>query len=69
MIFRAIFWIGLVLFLVPREPDLGFGRPGAQATGATNTGMLSSLRTIVVRNLDQVRGDLAANGHGLAHRI
>jgi hypothetical protein len=29
MIFRAIFWIGLVSLLMPREPDLGFGRPGA----------------------------------------
>jgi len=28
MIFRAIFWIGLVALLMPREPDLGFGRPG-----------------------------------------
>ena len=29
MIFRAIFWIGLVALLMPREPDLGFGRPAA----------------------------------------
>jgi hypothetical protein len=29
MIFRAIFWIGLVALLMPHEPDLGFGRPGA----------------------------------------
>jgi hypothetical protein len=29
MIFRAIFWIGLVSLLMPREPDLGFGRPSA----------------------------------------
>ena len=27
MIFRAIFWIGLVAVLMPHEPDLGFGRP------------------------------------------
>jgi hypothetical protein len=27
MLFRAIFWIGLVSLLMPREPDLGFGRP------------------------------------------
>jgi hypothetical protein len=32
MIFRAIFWIGLVALLMPREPDLGFGRPGAGAS-------------------------------------
>lgn len=29
MIFRAIFWIGLVAILMPHEPDLGFGRPDA----------------------------------------
>jgi hypothetical protein len=34
MILRAIFWIGLVSFLIPHEPDLGFGRPGAAAASA-----------------------------------
>jgi hypothetical protein len=34
MILRAIFWIGLVSFLMPREPDLGFGRPGASTSGS-----------------------------------
>lgn len=29
MIFRAVFWIGLVSLLAPHEPDLGLGRPGA----------------------------------------
>jgi hypothetical protein len=29
MIFRAMFWIGLVSLLAPHEPDLGLGRPGA----------------------------------------
>ena len=29
MIFRAIFWIGLVSLLMPHEADLGLGRPGA----------------------------------------
>ncbi len=27
MIFRAMFWIGLVALLMPHEPDLGLGRP------------------------------------------
>ena len=27
MLFRAIFWIGLVALLMPHEPDLGYGRP------------------------------------------
>jgi len=29
MIFRALFWIGLVSLLAPNEPDLGLGHPGA----------------------------------------
>lgn len=29
MIFRAVFWIGVVSLLTPHEPDLGLGRPGA----------------------------------------
>lgn len=28
MFFRAIFWIAVVAVLMPREPDLGLGRPG-----------------------------------------
>jgi len=31
MIIRAIFWIAVVAVLMPREPDLGLGRPGASA--------------------------------------
>jgi hypothetical protein len=88
MIFRAIFWIGLVAFLMPHEPDLGFGRPGAQpgapshdAIGgmirSTNidcrqdcgTGFLADVRAIAIRNLDQVRADLAANGHPLKRHV
>jgi len=30
MIFRAVFWIAVVAVFMPHEPDLGFGRPGAQ---------------------------------------
>lgn len=33
MIFRAIFWIGLVAILMPHEPDLGFGRPAGLDAG------------------------------------
>ena len=35
MIFRAVFWIGLVSLLMPHEPDLGLGRPGAGASHLT----------------------------------
>jgi hypothetical protein len=71
MILRAIFWIGLVAFLMPHEPDLGFGRPGAPAHAKSHdgnggtTGYLATLRALALRNLDQVRADLAANGHPL----
>ena len=29
MLLRAVFWIAIVSMLMPREPNLGFGRPGA----------------------------------------
>ena len=29
MVMRALFWIALVSVLMPREPDLGLGRPNA----------------------------------------
>jgi hypothetical protein len=32
MILRALFWIAVIAILMPHEPDLGFGRPGAQAS-------------------------------------
>ena len=31
MILRALFWIAVVAIFMPREPDLGLGRPGAVA--------------------------------------
>jgi hypothetical protein len=34
MIFRALFFIAVVSMLMPREPNLGFGRPDAQRVGA-----------------------------------
>ena len=43
MILRAIFWIGLVSFLMPHEPDLGFGRPGAALPSA----MPSSIGSLI----------------------
>ena len=54
MILRAIFWIGLVSFLMPHEPDLGFGRPGAAATSAMPTP--SSLTQLI-----QASGDVQAS--------
>jgi hypothetical protein len=34
MLLRAAFWIALVSLLMPREPDLGLGRPGAHGLAA-----------------------------------
>ncbi len=68
MIIRAVFWIGLVAFLMPHEPDLGFGRPGAPVTKAAHPGWFASVQTIALRNLEQVRADLASNGHGWHRR-
>lgn len=77
MIFRAIFWIGLVALLMPHEPDLGYGRPGAHlstlvpggiggAFRSTHAGGLSifdRFQDVAVRSLDQVRADIDAHRH------
>jgi hypothetical protein len=42
MIFRAVFWIGLAALLMPREPDLGLGRPGAGTLHLTSTSIRSA---------------------------
>jgi hypothetical protein len=36
MILRALFWVAVVSVLMPREPDLGFGRPGMQGSALQN---------------------------------
>jgi len=36
MIFRAIFWVGLVALLMPHEPNLGLGRPASLDSGVTS---------------------------------
>jgi len=38
MLFRALFWIGVVAVLMPREPDLGLGRPGSSHTFVPDLG-------------------------------
>jgi len=45
MIFRAVFWIGLVSLLMPHEPDLGLGRPaaGTSLPSAANSRAVSGL--------------------------
>ena len=51
MIFRAIFWIGLVAVMMPHEPDLGFGRPAAADSAAVDTGITEWARTTLQPNL------------------
>lgn len=43
MIFRAIFWIGLVALLMPHEPDLGFGRPTSAIDAAAGGGTVGAV--------------------------
>jgi hypothetical protein len=45
MIMRAIFWIAVVAVLMPREPDLGLGRPGVNAS--TPSALLSKLTSLI----------------------
>ena len=43
MIFRAIFWIAVVAVLMPKEPDLGLGRPGV----AGSNSLVSAITSMV----------------------
>lgn len=74
MIIRAIFWIGLVAFLMPHEPDLGYDRPGHQAQVASSgprdctakdcaghLGYFDRFRAIGMRSLQEVRADIRAH--------
>ena len=51
MIFRAIFWIGLVAVMMPHEPDLGFGRPGAADAAVADTGLADWAKAKLQPNL------------------
>ena len=63
MIFRAVFWIGLVSLLTPHEPDLGLGRPGA-GTRESSPAMISSTASGLSR-LGQDCGSACAGGLGI----
>ena len=62
MIFRAVFWIGLVSLLTPHEPDLGLGRPGA-GTSQLTPAMIQSAATGLSRT-GQDCGSACAGGLG-----
>jgi len=63
MIFRAVFWIGLVSLLTPHEPDLGLGRPGA-GTSQLSPAMIQSAASGLSRT-GQDCGSACAGGLGL----
>jgi hypothetical protein len=70
MLFRAIFWIAVVAIFMPREPDLGLGRPGAPhaltCAGygkpcAATLGALDTFQSLAVRSLAQVKAEIEAD--------
>lgn len=64
MIFRAVFWIGLVSLLMPHEPDLGLGRPGAGTSLASPATVLSAASGL--SRTDRDCGSACAGGLGVA---
>jgi hypothetical protein len=63
MIFRAVFWIGLVSLLTPHEPDLGLGRPGAGTLSPSPATITSSATSLSRPGQDC--GSTCAGGLGL----
>ena len=63
MIFRAVFWIGLVSLLTPHEFDLGLGRPGAGTLPPPPPAILSSASGLSRSGQDC--GSACAGGLGL----
>ena len=63
MIFRAVFWIGLVSLLAPHEPDLGLGRPGAGTSPFSSSAALSTASGL--SRTDMSCGSACAGGLGL----
>ena len=64
MIFRAVFWIGLVSLLAPHEPDLGLGRPGAGTSHPSPATILGSAASGLSRQSGDC-GSQCAGGLGL----
>jgi hypothetical protein len=65
MIFRAVFWIGLVSLLTPHEPDLGLGRPGAGTLLPSPATVLSAASGL--SRTGKGCGSACAGGLGLFH--
>jgi hypothetical protein len=67
MIFRAIFWIGLLSLLMPREPDLGLGHPGAGTLLTSSSTVLSAANGLW--RADGDCGSACAGGSGFFERM
>ena len=67
MIFRAVFWIGLVSLLMPHEPNLGLGRPGAGTLQTSPATVLSAVSGLSRPGSDC--GSACAGGLGLFDEI
>jgi hypothetical protein len=67
MIFRAIFWIGLVSLLAPHEPDLGLGRPGAGTSNVSSATLQSTIESLW--RTDKDCGSGCAGGLGRASSL
>ena len=63
MILRALFWITVVAVLMPREPDLGLGRPGTQSSLPADA--LSWLSKTLPQSAQLCQGQEAACASGL----
>jgi hypothetical protein len=63
MIFRAVFWIGLVSLLAPHEPDLGLGRPGTGTSNVSSATLQSTIESLW--RTDKDCGSGCAGGLGL----
>ena len=46
MIFRAIFWVGLVALLMPHKPDIGLDNPGAGALHSVSAASPATTRSV-----------------------
>lgn len=64
MILRAVFWIGLVSLLMPHEPDLGFGRPGAgaQIASLAPAGIAGLIQSTNVQDACKTHAEACAGG-------
>jgi len=60
---RALFWLGVVAFLMPHEPDLGLGRPGTlYAAHAPANGAANRMWDHAADKLSQLRREFADQG-------